>query len=127
MTFLALWVLFYLGFATSLLLQAQTSASSSSNNLNGTRDWVRLHWHVIWANLFVSTALSSLIFHMIPASAGLGEFAKYAVGGFIANGVLDKVLFIFGQQLGTKIEVPQIAPPATVPAIQSSQPTEVHK
>ena len=82
----------------------------------------------ISGHLFVSTALSSLIFHMIPASTGLSEYAKYAVGGFIANGVLDKVLFIFGQQIGTKIEVPQIAPPPvlapTATAPSQSQPSQ---
>jgi hypothetical protein len=113
--FFLLWTLFYLGFATSLLLQAQASASSSSNNLAGISDWLKLHWHVVWARLFLATALSGMIFHLIPASAGLAEFGKYAVGGFIADSLLDKILFIFGQQLGTKVEVPQVSPPAGKP------------
>jgi hypothetical protein len=125
-TFFALWTLFYMGFATSLCLQAQTSVSSASNNLTSVKDWLRLHWHVVWANLFLSSAFSAAIFHMIPASSGLGEFSKYAVGGFMANGVIDKILFIFGQQIGTKVEVPQVAPPAVpataLPAIDSHNP-----
>jgi len=104
-----------MGFATSLLLQAKTSVSSASNNLTSIEDWLRLHWHVVWANLFLSSAFSAAIFHMIPASSGLGEFSKYAVGGFLANGVIDKILFIFGQQIGTKVEVPQVAPPQSLP------------
>jgi hypothetical protein len=112
--FLALWFCFYTGFATSMLLQAETSVSSASNNLQSTRQWFALHWRVLWANLFLSTAFSAGIFRMIPSSMGLGEFAKYAVAGFIANGVLDKLLFLYGQQLGLKIEVPQLAPPASV-------------
>lgn len=124
--FFTLWALFYAGFATSLMLQAQTSVSSASNNLDSIRSWLKLHWHVVWANLFLSTAFSAAIFKMIPASSGLGEFSKYAVGGFIANGVIDKILFIFGQQLGTKVEVPQIAPPANaqvVPLGKTSGPS----
>jgi hypothetical protein len=111
-TFYILWFLFYLGFATSLLLQAQTSVSSDSNNLQNLRQWISIHWRVIWANLFLSTALSAAIFHLIPASAGLSEFSRYAMAGFISNSVLDKLLFIFGQLIGTRIEVPKIAPPA---------------
>jgi len=116
LTFFILWALFYLGFATSTLLQAKTSIASASNNLNSVKDWLALHWAVVWANLFCSTALSAGIFKLIPASSGLGEFSKYALAGFVANGVLDKLLFIFGQQLGLKIDVPQIAPP---PGIQN--------
>jgi hypothetical protein len=33
------------------------------------------------------------------------------MAGFIYDSVLDKALFIFGQQMGTKIEVPLLSPP----------------
>jgi hypothetical protein len=106
------WFLFYAGFATSLLLTAQTSVSSASNNLKNVWQWIDIHRYSIWANLFLSTAFSAVIFRLIPASSGLGDLGKYAVGGFIASAVLDKILFIFGQSIGTRIDVPQLSPPA---------------
>jgi hypothetical protein len=118
--FFLLWLLFYLGFLTSTLLQARTSISSQSNNLKTVAQWLSLHWQVVWANLFLSTAFSAGIFHLIPASSGLGEFGTYAAGGFIANSVLDKILFIFGQQIGLKVDVPQISPPVAGEASKGS-------
>ena len=119
------WLLFTAGFVTSLLLQAQTSVSSESNNLKNVFDWMRIHWRTIWANLFLSIAFNASILHLIPGAAGLGVFGKYAVAGFISNGVLDKILFIFGQAIGTKVEVPKLSPPAgamTNPQNPGNQP-----
>lgn len=123
-----LWGLFYAGFATSTLLQAKTSVSSASNNLQNIKQWLSLHWAVVWANLFLSTAFSALIFKMIPAGTGLGQFGTYAAAGFIANSVIDKILFIFGQQIGLKVEVPaltgRIAPEVNFPAAVSADPAQ---
>ena len=108
---IGLWLMFYCGFAASLLLQAQTSASSDSNNLHSAWDWVRLHSKVLVVRLFLSTIFSTLAIGYIPASLGLPRWSVYGAAGFIVDSLLDKFLFIFGRQVGLKVEVPQIAPP----------------
>jgi len=109
--YLGLWLLFYAGFAVSLLLQAQTSVTSNSNGLRNVGDWIKLHWHVVIARLFLSQMFLPLIIHYIPASIGLPIWSVYGASGFISDSLLDKVLFMFGQRLGLKVEVPQEAPP----------------
>jgi hypothetical protein len=109
-----LWFLFYMGFFVSLLLQAQTSISSSSNSLNSLWSWFTLHSRVIIVRLFLSMIFSPVIIHYVPASVGLPIWSVYGAAGFIADSLLDKFLFIFGRQIGMKVEVPQIAPPAAV-------------
>jgi hypothetical protein len=107
-----LWALFYMGFFVSLLLQAQTSISSASNGLDSLWSWFKLHSRVIVARLFLSMIFSPLAIHYIPASIGLPVWSVYGAAGFIVDSLLDKFLFIFGRQIGMKVEVPQIAPPA---------------
>jgi hypothetical protein len=109
---LGLWLLFYCGFVVSLILQAQTSISSSSNSVNTLWDWLKLHERVIVVRLFLSVIFSPLAIHYIPASIGLPIWSVYGAAGFIVDSLLDKFLFIFGRQIGMKVEVPQIAPPA---------------
>ena len=125
---LGLWAMFYMGFFASLLLQAQTSASSTSNNLGSAWDWVKLHGKVIVVRLFLSMIFSPLAIHYIPASIGLPIWSVYGAAGFIVDSLLDKILFIFGRQVGLKVEVPQIAPPPvlapTATAPSQSQPSQ---
>ena len=114
--YVGLWLLFYAGFAVSLLLQAQTSVSSNSNGLRNIFDWLRLKWHVVVARLFLSQMFLPLIIHYIPTSIGLPIWSVYGASGFIADSLLDKALFMFGERLGLKIEVPQEVPPPAPPA-----------
>jgi hypothetical protein len=110
-TAIGLWSLFYAGFAANLLRQAQTSVSSSSNSLGSVWDWFKLHWHVAVWRLVLSVVFSPIIIRNIPASLDLPQWSVYGAAGFIADNLLDSILFIFGQKLGTKVEVPQVAPP----------------
>lgn len=107
-----LWFLFYMGFFVSLLLQAQTSISSASNSLTSLWSWIKLHSRVIVVRLFLSVIFSPVAIHYIPASVGLPIWSVYGATGFIVDSLLDKFLFMFGRQIGMKVEVPQIAPPA---------------
>jgi hypothetical protein len=113
--FLGLWALFYAGFVVSLLLQAQTSVTSKSNGLTSVFGWLKLHWHVVTARLFLSAIFSPLLIHYIPSGLGLPIWSVYGSAGFIADSLLDKVLFMFGQGVGMKVEVPQVVPPAPSP------------
>jgi ribose/xylose/arabinose/galactoside ABC-type transport system permease subunit len=118
-SFVMTWGLFYLGFATCLLLQTKASVSSESNGFTddwaGMRHWLICHWPMVWAQLFTSTALSGVVFHFLPSWSGIGELGKYAIGGFVAQPFVDKILFLYGKKFGLKLEAPQLAPPTQPP------------
>jgi len=115
-TIVGLWAMFYAGFGVSLLLQAQTSISSASNGLDSLFDWAKLHSRVIAVRLFLSMIFSPLAIKYIPSSIGLPIWSVYGAAGFIVDSLLDKFLFIFGRQIGMKVEVPRLAPPeGTIP------------
>jgi hypothetical protein len=120
-----LWALFYAGFAASLLLQAQTSVSSSSNSLANVWEWLKIHSVVIGVRAFLCAMTVPLMVHYIPQGLGLPIWAVYGIAGFLADTLLDKVLFIFGQRLGMKVEVPQVAPSASVLNAQPAPNQEV--
>ena len=118
---LGLYALFYLGFVASLLLQAQTSASSDSNSLGSAWDWIKLHGRIILGRLIACTIFLPVIIHYVPSDMSLPTWSVYGAAGFISDSVLDKVLFIFGKGIGAKVEVPQMAPPANAQVV-SQQP-----
>lgn len=121
LAFAGYYLLFLLGFAAQVLLQAQTSVSSSSNGLTNAWAWIRMHAAVLLPRFLLAVGLAPVLIKMVPDAGHFPVSAIYVLGGFLSDRLLDSVLFIFGQKLGTKLEAPQLAPPQrTNPALPAA-------
>jgi hypothetical protein len=116
------YLLFLLGFVAQVLLQAQTSIASSSNGLTSAWAWVKLHSGVLLPRFFLAIGLAPVLIKMVPDSGHFPVSAIYVLGGFLSDRLLDSLLFIFGQRLGTKLEAPQLSPPVAPPDPAAKQP-----
>jgi ascorbate-specific PTS system EIIC-type component UlaA len=115
------WVLFLLGFAMHFFLQAKASVCSQSNGLKSVREWLALTWPVAVVRLFLCAMAFGLwldkpeAFNKLLTAITGGALTDamplnretFALFGYVADSMLDRVVSI----LGLGIEVPRLAPP----------------